>query len=249
MGAMVRCLAFSISLHLGLLAVTLSLASGKVKFVHPVIIDLTFNSSLVPELNTKEKTVQRISFPRQTVASRSAPPMRRKFEKRQPQAQHHVRQQVQSQVQAALPDSINTVPAPVALGQTNAMTEASRQGVAVSAFPAVASPRGSQAVKNPAVTPEKAQQRYVKEQFTYIRDKIIKSLTYPQMAQRLGWSGRVSVSFVVAEDGGVHSLKVRESSGYPVLDTCAVDTVKKCAPFRIPPVAVEIVMPVTFKLQ
>ncbi len=248
MDAMVRCLVFSISLHMGLLAVTLSLASGKVKFVPPVIIDLTLNSSPVSELNTKEKTEQRISSPRPTVASPPAPPMRRKLEKRQPQAQHHV-QQAQSQVQVASSGSINTVPAPVALGQTNAITEASRQGDAVSAFPAVASSRGSQAGKNQAVTPEKAQQRYVKEQFTYIRDKIIKSLTYPQMAQRMGWSGRVSVSFVVAEDGGVHSLKVRESSGYVVLDTCAMETVKRCAPFRIPPVAVEIVMPVSFKLQ
>ena len=99
------------------------------------------------------------------------------------------------------------------------------------------------------VTPEKAQQKYLKEHFTYIRDRIVKHLSYPAVARRMGWSGRVVLSFVVAEDGSILSLQVRNSSGYPALDQCAVDTVKSVAPFPRPPVAAEIVMPVHFRLQ
>jgi protein TonB len=99
------------------------------------------------------------------------------------------------------------------------------------------------------ITQEKARQKYLKEHFTYIRDLVIKRLSYPAVARRMGWNGRVVLAFVVAEDGTILSLQIRNSSGYQVLDTCAVDTVKSIAPFPRPPVAAEIVIPVHFRLQ
>lgn len=96
---------------------------------------------------------------------------------------------------------------------------------------------------------EQVKKKYFKEHFNYIRDLIIKRLEYPPVARRMEWSGKVVLAFVVSEDGGVHSVRVKESSGYAVLDNSAMDTVKRVAPFPRPPVAAEIVMPVHFRLQ
>ena len=98
------------------------------------------------------------------------------------------------------------------------------------------------------VTPEITQQRYVKEHFSYIRDLIAAQLVYPPMARRMNWSGKVAVAFVIAEDGSVHSIRVVETSGFPLLDKSAVETVMRVAPFPKPPIRAEITVPVNFRI-
>jgi protein TonB len=98
-------------------------------------------------------------------------------------------------------------------------------------------------------TPEKAQQRYLKEHFAYIRDLITKQLVYPTMARKMSWSGKTVVAFVINEDGTVHNIRVVETSGYPILDKSATETVRNVAPFPKPPVRAEIVVPISFKMM
>jgi len=99
------------------------------------------------------------------------------------------------------------------------------------------------------LSPEKALQRYLKEHFTYIRDLITKQLTYPPMARRMRWSGKVIVGFVITEDGTVHNLRVVDSSGFPILDKSATETVRNVAPFPKPPVRAEIIVPINFRMM
>src|SRR5690606_20981524 len=61
--------------------------------------------------------------------------------------------------------------------------------------------------------------------------KLRRVLRYPREAQRDRITGEVRVSFVVAESGAVSSIRVVASSGYPVLDRAAVETVQRAAPF------------------
>lgn len=49
---------------------------------------------------------------------------------------------------------------------------------------------------------------------------------YPTIARRMGYEGRVVIVFDVAVDGSCADVRVRESSGYEILDTTAVDAVK-----------------------
>lgn len=98
-------------------------------------------------------------------------------------------------------------------------------------------------------SPERARQRYLKEHFAYIRDIITKNLSYPYMARKMGWEGRVTVSFVVSEDGSASDIKIIESSGFDLLDKNAVDTVRKVSPFPRPPVRAEVVVPVVYRLN
>lgn len=100
-----------------------------------------------------------------------------------------------------------------------------------------------------SASPEKMQQRYLKEHFTYIRDLISKQLVYPPTARRMNWSGKVVVAFVITEAGTAHSIRVLETSGFPILDKCAVETVRSVAPFPRPPVQAEILVPVNFEMM
>lgn len=98
-------------------------------------------------------------------------------------------------------------------------------------------------------TTETEQKRYLHEHFAYIRNRIGKELRYPRQAVRMGWSGRVTVTFMVLLDGSVSELRVSGSSGVPLLDSNALDTVRKAAPFPKPPVSARLVMPMDYILE
>ena len=96
---------------------------------------------------------------------------------------------------------------------------------------------------------ETLQKRYLREHFDYIRDLIGKELRYPRQAVRMGWHGRVTVSFLVLVDGSVAELRVNHGSGVPLLDRNALETVERAAPFPKPPVSARLVMPVDYILE
>lgn len=64
-----------------------------------------------------------------------------------------------------------------------------------------------------------------------IVSKLRRALRYPAEAKRQKLRGEVQVSFVVSASGGVGSIRVVSSSGSPVLDKAAVETVRRAAPF------------------
>ena len=91
--------------------------------------------------------------------------------------------------------------------------------------------------------------QYVKAHFVYIKEIIEKNISYPPMARKMGWQGKVVVSFIVCQDGIVESLEVVESSGHVLLDKNALQTIKHLEPFPGPPVRVKLVLPVTYKIS
>lgn len=96
---------------------------------------------------------------------------------------------------------------------------------------------------------ESVKQRYLKEHFKYIRDLIQKKLTYPRIARKMGWTGKVIVSFVISTDGNVKDIEITESSGFEMLDKNTIEIVKKTSPFPRPPVEAQLLIPVTYKLN
>jgi protein TonB len=101
----------------------------------------------------------------------------------------------------------------------------------------------------PGSAEDKAQTKYVREHFAYIRDKILRNIRYPAMARRLGWQGRVLLSFIITLDGSIKEAKVVQASGYEVLDKNAMETVKEIAPFPKPPAEARLVIPITYRLD
>ena len=96
---------------------------------------------------------------------------------------------------------------------------------------------------------ETLKNRYLREHFAYIRDLILKHLSYPSMAKKLGWQGNTKVSFVIREDGRVEHLRIIKSSGYEVLDRNVVETIRYVQPFPRPPVRAELVIPVVYAMR
>jgi len=97
----------------------------------------------------------------------------------------------------------------------------------------------------PVVSPEA---HYVAAQFNFIRNEIQQRIVYPLVARRMGWQGKVKLSFVVDVDGSIRDVVVLESSGYKLLDDNAIACVKKAAPFPPPPVCAKLIIPVVFRL-
>ncbi len=52
------------------------------------------------------------------------------------------------------------------------------------------------------------------------------SITYPRMARKMGWQGRVRIRARVGPDGDVLGAEVIGSSGYGILDQAALDGVR-----------------------
>lgn len=90
---------------------------------------------------------------------------------------------------------------------------------------------------------------YLRHHFEGIRNDIQGKVRYPRLAQRMGWEGRVVVSFVVRPDGTVCDTKIVESSGFPALDNNALSTIEEAVPLPRPPVQAELVIPIVFRLS
>lgn len=96
---------------------------------------------------------------------------------------------------------------------------------------------------------ESAEERYLREHFLYIKDRILARIVYPNLARRMGWYGRVLTSFIIHVDGTVSDVRILNSSGFKVLDQNAVSTIQDVAPFPKPPITAKIIIPITYRLR
>jgi len=237
----VKCYLASLVMHLGLLALILAFTMNRVESPPPVSIDFTLSTCPVSDRPQEKPKQQAVA--QQPVTAQPSVPLQQEQARPEPRP-------VPAIIRNAAPEpSAPTAPTPSAPPGGKAVTENITSLSSSTPPPSTVTYQGAAQSREEGVTPARAQQRYLKEHFTYIRDLIIQHLTYPRLAQRMGWSGRVVLAFVVVEDGTVRSIHVKESSGYPALDNSAVQTIKNVAPFPRPPVAAEIVMPVLFRLQ
>lgn len=90
---------------------------------------------------------------------------------------------------------------------------------------------------------------YMKKHFAYIRDQVAANLRYPDLARRMGWSGKLTIEFIVQKDGTADTIRIVSSSGISLLDRDARDTIIRSAPFPKPPVSAKLVMPVEYHLE
>jgi periplasmic protein TonB len=96
---------------------------------------------------------------------------------------------------------------------------------------------------------EQLSNKYRAENFAYIKKIIEKNLSYPPRAQRMGWTGRVVVSFNVAKNGHVLDIRVVKGTGYELLDSNLVETIRKVEPFPRPPIPVTLSIPIVYEIR
>jgi protein TonB len=90
---------------------------------------------------------------------------------------------------------------------------------------------------------------YLKSNLAYIKEMIQKNIAYPNIARRNGWTGKVTVSFIIAYNGRVRDVEVVRSSGFGCLDRNAVKAVERSSPFPHPPLEARIIIPVHYELH
>lgn len=79
-----------------------------------------------------------------------------------------------------------------------------------------------------------------------IRRMIDSKKTYPRIARRNGWEGKVLVEISLAEGGALEDVQIVNASGYGILDAATVKAVRRAGPF--PPIEGKVRVPVTYRL-
>lgn len=92
-------------------------------------------------------------------------------------------------------------------------------------------------------------EQYIKANLSFIRDAVERETRYPDMARRMGWEGKVILTFIVCTDGLVEDIRVIKSCGFKALDKNAINTIKRCSPFPQPPIRAEVTLPITYRLN
>gem|GEM_PF-3089004 len=110
-------------------------------------------------------------------------------------------------------------------------------------------PKIAERVEAPVTPSETGEQRYRREQFAYIRQRVLERLVYPPLARRQGWTGQVKVEFTVRADGSIDDVRIVAGSGRALLDQQALRAVQAAAPFPAPPIAAKISLPVAFTVE
>jgi len=233
-------LGFSLGLHLLGIASLPFFAALQANNVRPIVIDLTFSAVPASVTRLPEKREVRASPLRPVVPTNR----KRSLPKEPTEKLQHI----------ATPAAEQSLPKSLPVEQKNGL----ETGTDSRAIPGSEKLAGAgEMIPNAAVSsagndkavPGNERQRYLAEHFNYIRDLVRKHLVYPAMAQKMGWSGKAVVAFIVMENGTASNIRLVESSGIPLLDRSALATIKRAAPFPRPPARAEIVLPVLFKLQ
>ncbi|MFN4319311.1 MAG: TonB family protein [Aquificaceae bacterium] len=100
------------------------------------------------------------------------------------------------------------------------------------------------------IDPKQAQSLYLREKLSIISSIVQGHISYPPLARRMGWEGRVIVCFTLTSEGRLEDIHIEKSSGYELLDKNAIETVKRVAHlFPKPPVDVIIKLPVNYRLE
>jgi protein TonB len=87
----------------------------------------------------------------------------------------------------------------------------------------------------------------VEERLEEIRRRLQAALVYPPIARAQGLTGVAWVQFEIDREGAAHDVQVARSSGHPILDRAARQTVDRAG--RLPWVYGRIEVPIRFALN
>lgn len=109
---------------------------------------------------------------------------------------------------------------------------------------------GDIATKSDTTSQQQAQ-NYV---LSRLHSEIDNYFSYPLLARRNGWQGKVVLGLSVTSRGGIRDVHIKEGSGYKVLDQSALDTLLKIKQIKntgdwIVLDNLDIIIPVIYRLQ
>lgn len=220
---------FSFVVHLAVLILVIALNSSMVRFSKPVVIDFSLEDSSQkgdPEIPPAPKN--------------------REVKTREPEQPKPVA--VKQEQVAATSETAAESQAPVPASRPSASVQPAADSSSFTSNIAKAEGKASPAYGqgNPV---EGIKQSYLREHFAYIRNIVQQRLSYPKIARKMGWEGKVIISFVVCPDGHAKDITIREGSGIELLDKNAVVAVQQASPFPRPPVEAQLIIPISYSLN
>ena len=96
---------------------------------------------------------------------------------------------------------------------------------------------------------EDADETFIRENLNKIRARIQNQIVYPPIAKRMGWYGKANISFLLTQQGEIQNIKLEKSTGYPVLDNCAIRIIKSLTDLPRPSTLTRISVPFSFSLN
>jgi periplasmic protein TonB len=138
---------------------------------------------------------------------------------------------------------------PTATSAIVAQESADKSITRVSSAPVAAGDRNATPGRGAGTVDDARGIKYLRANFSYIKELINRQVTYPKTARQMGWQGKVKVSFFISSDGHAEDIKIAESSGIRSLDKNAVDAVKSASPFPKPPLEAQIIIPIFYQLH
>ena len=93
------------------------------------------------------------------------------------------------------------------------------------------------------------------ESYSAILTKAIaKQKKYPRIAQMRGWQGEIIIDLKIDGKGNLINSKIKQKSGFKILDKEGMAMIKRASPFPKPPKELEskifnVIVPISFKLQ
>ena len=108
---------------------------------------------------------------------------------------------------------------------------------------------GLDAIERPGVQAHVVSWHTGEGPWSRLRQAIERHVLYPTIGRRMGWAGKVVLTFVLRTDGSVEDVHVQESSGHQALDQSATQAVHRAVPLPHADEAVRIVMPIEFALR
>lgn len=103
-----------------------------------------------------------------------------------------------------------------------------------------------------ASSPEQSRQEADRHLRNSILELVASNLKYPPLARRKGWQGIVILELRIEADGRISRLHVNATSGYPVLDRAAVESLQLASVTQagqwLDGEAVDILVPVEYRL-
>lgn len=235
MNCRTKAMTISLLLHGAALSLVFALSSSLAKQEKPIVIDFTVIEPSSPAAQPAKTPQKKMETPASAKTITQSTPRKLKVTPPAPAVEPEGPVPIVAKPRESLPL------APV---QTAA-------GTALSGAPGGmgTSPTSRTSGMGQGDSAEQLSSRYRAENFAFIKKIIEENLSYPDRAQRLGWSGRVVVSFNVTQNGQVRDIKIMTSTGYELLDSNVIDTIKKVAPFPRPPIAVKLTIPFTYSLR
>ncbi|MDH4231381.1 MAG: energy transducer TonB [Nitrospirota bacterium] len=227
---------FSFLFHGAVLLAFFGLNNSMAQFSNPVLIDFSIEDSIVkgdPKAPPAPK--------KQEVKTVKPEPQKPAVEKQEVMPQKALPEQVTATSETS-PESQAPVAAKPVASTPPATTTATSAGNTMKA-------EGNASPVSRGNSADGLKQGYLKEHFAYIRNYVQKKLSYPKIARKMGWEGKVLISFVVCTDGHAKDITIKEGSGFELLDKNAISAVQMASPFPKPPIEAQLIIPINYSLN